>query len=52
LNSPHYPKQIGKVELLGYKGELKWNRDADGVSIALPAQKPCEYAYAFKVSPA
>jgi alpha-L-fucosidase len=52
LNSAHYPKQIGKVELLGYKGELRWKRDGDGVSIVLPAQKPCEYAWAFKVSAA
>jgi alpha-L-fucosidase len=46
-----YPRQIGKVELLGAREALKWNRNAEGLTVELPLQKPCEHAYALKITP-
>jgi alpha-L-fucosidase len=50
--APHYGRQIGKVELLGANGEVKWTRGADGLRIRVPQGPPCHYAYAFKILPA
>jgi len=44
--------RIGKVELLGAKGEVKWTRAADGLRIRVPQEPPCQSAYAFKILPA
>ena len=44
-------REIKTVELLGSKAKLKWMRDATGLSIELPAQKPCEHAFALRISP-
>jgi alpha-L-fucosidase len=40
---------IKAVTLLGHQGELKWTRDAKGLHISLPAARPCQYAYAFRI---
>jgi alpha-L-fucosidase len=37
------------VRLLGSKDKLKWVRASDGLHIELPAQKPCDYAFAFQI---
>jgi alpha-L-fucosidase len=50
--SPYHPQGIGSVELLGYNSKLQWQRNTDGLNIALPQEKPCKYAYSFKISPA
>ena len=42
--------EVGQVRLLGYSGQLQTLRDEDGLKITLPAQKPCEGAFAFAVS--
>jgi alpha-L-fucosidase len=47
---PGVTGKIGNVTLLGYRGELKWTHDNNGLTIQLPAQKPCDYAVAFKVT--
>jgi alpha-L-fucosidase len=44
-------REINKVELVGSHARLKWVRNADGLNVELPAEKPCNYAYAFKISP-
>jgi alpha-L-fucosidase len=44
-------QEIKTVQLLGSKAKLKWARNAQGLSIELPAQKPCEHAFAFKILP-
>jgi alpha-L-fucosidase len=45
------PREIGKIELLGAdKLELKWGRDADGVTTEIPPQG--ELAFALRISPA
>jgi alpha-L-fucosidase len=49
--SENYPKQIGKVELLG-AGNVAFTRDASGLVVTLPQQKPNDYAYALKITPA
>jgi alpha-L-fucosidase len=40
---------IGGVELLGY-GKVEFKQDSDGLGVTLPGQKPCEHAYALKVT--
>lgn len=42
--------KISGVELLGHKGPLEFKQDESGLKIKLPAEKPCDYAYAFKIS--
>lgn len=50
--STNYPSQIGKVELLGSKSNLKWTREPQGLEIRAPDAPPCKYAYAFRILPA
>jgi alpha-L-fucosidase len=40
---------VERVELLG-SGKVEFKQDGDGLAVALPGQKPCEYAYGLKVS--
>ena len=49
--SPDYGGEIGTVRLLGADGDLKVDRQADGLHVTLPANKPCEHAFALKVEP-
>ncbi len=44
------PKAVREVRLLGSNASLKWERDAAGLSVVLPSQKPCEHAFALKIS--
>jgi len=37
------------VELLGHKGRVKWSQDANGLTVALPGEKPCDYAVTLKI---
>ncbi|MFB3776569.1 MAG: alpha-L-fucosidase C-terminal domain-containing protein [Bryobacteraceae bacterium] len=41
----------GRVELLGSKTAVKWTRAAEGLVIELPSERPCDYAYALRISP-
>ena len=47
--APNLKRDIKTVQLLGYKGTLKWTRTRDGLVVDLPGQKPNDYAYAFKI---
>jgi len=47
---PGVTGKITDVKLLGYRGTLKWTHDTNGLTIQLPAQKPCDFAAAFKIS--
>jgi len=38
------------VELLGYKGKLKWIQDAASFKVQLPAEKPSDHAVTFKIA--
>ena len=42
--------KIAGVTLLGHSGKLDWQQTDDGLVVNLPAQKPCDLAYAFKIS--
>jgi alpha-L-fucosidase len=42
--------RITRVELLGHDGALEFTQDADGLKVKMPADKPCDYAYALKVA--
>jgi len=47
--SSNYPRQIGKVELLGAQSNLKWSRGPQGLEIQAPETPPCKYAYTFRI---
>jgi hypothetical protein len=38
------------VDLLGVKKTLKFKRDAAGLAVELPSDKPNDYAYAFRIT--
>jgi alpha-L-fucosidase len=42
--------KIKQVELLGSKETVKWTLDANGLGVELPKHKPCDYAFALKIS--
>jgi len=47
--SSHYPKEVGRVELLGSPGALAFSRNPDGLVVTLPAGKPGDLAFALKI---
>jgi alpha-L-fucosidase len=40
---------VKSVTLLGYRGELRWKQESDGLAITIPAEMPFETAVAFKI---
>lgn len=48
--SQHYPKELGRVELLGAPGALPFTRGEQGLVVTLPAEKPNAYACALKIA--
>jgi alpha-L-fucosidase len=42
--------KVEKVEMLGHDGTLQFSQDAEGLKVKFPAEKPCEYAYALKIT--
>jgi alpha-L-fucosidase len=48
--APGIKGAVTGVELLGCKEKLAFTRDATGLVVTLPAQKPCEHAYALKIT--
>jgi alpha-L-fucosidase len=49
LASPQAPGKIQKVELLGYKGDLKWKQDEASLKVEMPAEKISDVAITLKV---
>jgi alpha-L-fucosidase len=45
-----YPDAIQLVELLGSEEVIQWSRDADGLKVKLPSQKPADAAFVLKVT--
>ncbi|MHC4212970.1 MAG: alpha-L-fucosidase [Planctomycetota bacterium] len=41
---------VKSVSLLGHDGKIKWRQSGGGLEIELPEEKPCDYAFAFKMS--
>jgi alpha-L-fucosidase len=50
LSATNSAGNISAVELLGHKGALEFSQDGNGLTIKLPAEKPCDYAYSFKIT--
>lgn len=40
---------ITQVSLLGHEGKLEWKQGTDGLTVQLPAIKPCELAFVLKM---
>ena len=49
VNSELYGQEINSIQLLGSEAPLQWQRTEEGLIIKLPAEKPCDHAYAFKI---
>jgi alpha-L-fucosidase len=47
--SEHYPREVSRVELLGSGAPLAFTRDAAGLTVNLPEQKPNDFAYGLKI---
>jgi len=45
-----YPAEIGDVQLLGSGQPVKWSRGRNGLKVKLPADKPCDHAFALKIT--
>jgi alpha-L-fucosidase len=41
---------VKSVSLLGHDGKIKWRQYSEGLEIQLPEEKPCDYAFAFRIS--
>ena len=41
--------KVHRVSMLGSNEEIKWKQKANGLEIQFPKEKPCEYAYSFKI---
>ena len=52
VGGAHYAQRVGRVELLGSPTPLTFAHTAQGLVVKLPAQKPNELAYAFRITPA
>ncbi|MCX5674294.1 MAG: alpha-L-fucosidase [Planctomycetota bacterium] len=48
--SPLVEGEVGNVALLGHDGKLQWSRTDEGLVIEVPDQKPCEHAFAFRIT--
>ena len=42
--------RITDVRLLGYAGPLDWQQAAEGLTVVLPAEPPCDYAVALRIT--
>lgn len=42
--------QLKDVSMLGSTEQILWEQTPEGLKIYFPSQKPCDYAYAFKLS--
>jgi alpha-L-fucosidase len=42
--------KVEKVELLGRDGTLQFTRDAEGLKVKFPAEKPCDFVFALKIT--
>ncbi|MHB8751302.1 MAG: alpha-L-fucosidase C-terminal domain-containing protein, partial [Aggregatilineales bacterium] len=41
--------EIADVQLLGNPSKLVWRRNAEGLTIQMPDQPPCQHAFVFKI---
>ena len=45
----HAAGKISHLELLGFRGKVRWSQDLEGLKVQLPAEKPGAHAFALKV---
>jgi len=43
-------ERIAGVSMLGSEGQLSWSRDENGLTVQMPAERPCDHAYVIKVT--
>ena len=48
--SPNVAGRIADVDLLGFGGKPAWTHNDKGLTVQLPAAKPCDHAYALKIT--
>jgi alpha-L-fucosidase len=48
-DSPHYPREIQSVSMLGSSDNIAFDRRDDGLVVTLPKAKPCEHAFVLKI---
>jgi len=49
-NSAHWDCPVGGVRMLGVRGKLKYTRDGNGLTVTLPEKRPCDIAFALKIT--
>ena len=49
-NSSAAQFKVKNVELLGFKGKVKWTQDEKGLTVQMPAQKPSDHAVTLKIA--
>ena len=49
LGSEYYPQDIKLISLLGSNAKIDFERTREGLRIKFPKQKPCKFAYSFKI---
>ena len=49
-SSPLVTGKLADVRLLGHEGSLQWSRTDAGLVVKLPEKKPCDHAFAFKIT--
>jgi alpha-L-fucosidase len=42
--------KVERVELLGHGEPLQFTQDGEGLKVKFPAEKPCDYIYALKIT--
>ncbi len=50
LSNKHHPKVISHISLLGYDGDLAWERSDSGLRVQLPPRPPGAFAYTLKIT--
>lgn len=50
LNGKHGVSKIRSVEILGFKGKVRWAQDETGLKVDVPVEKPCDHAFALKIA--
>ena len=49
-SSALWPDKIGGVQMLGVNAALKCRRDGQGLHVTLPSERPCDLAFALKIT--
>ena len=42
-------KAITAASMLGSKDEIKWSQTEDGLTLTIPKEKPCRYAFVYRI---